>query len=259
MIKPAWILIALALSALDAGAEGPVQGPVNNPPVLIPYRADFDGSIALPSGGIYMTRGIYGSLAGGQNRKGNDHSIYQWQGEAGYFYTQWFSGGSQFKMVAGQPSDPLQVVKNRFFLFGRFHKSWARVTTFAGAEVGLEDLNLSLKPSNDTDLTEPLKKINAGMGLEMGVAWKFSPYVGFTLGQHFEASFVGDDTVNSDGSLNFRTAPGLALDVLSFAPSLRKNVKALYLFSEVQFGQLILEDRSKKRDLAWIAGATVAF
>ena len=42
-------------------------------------------------------------------------------------------------------------------------------SAFAGIQVGMEDLNLSLKPLNDSgDIRAPLRKINAGAGLDGG-------------------------------------------------------------------------------------------
>ncbi len=260
MGKPAWILFLIPFLSFGDEVMGPVPGP-SIPPVQIPYKPDFQLSIPMPGGAVYMSSGIYASLAGGKRRNyGDTNGLYQWQGEMGYFYTPWFSSGSDFKMIAGQPSDPVQVVKNRFFVFGRFHKSWSQVSAYAGAQVGMEDLNISLSPLKDSgDVQAPLRNINAGMGLELGLGWKFSRYVGLTLGQRLDASFVGEDTVNFEGSVNFRTAPGLALDILAMAPSMRSKVKALFVYSEAQFGQLALEDRSKKQDFAWVAGMTIAF
>jgi len=249
--KSVWLLLLLPLVCLGTDLVGPdfqtVQVPLQQEPVTIPY----------PGGGIYMSRGIYTSMAGGQYRnEGDPQGLYQWQGELGFFYTSWFSGGVSFKIIDGEPSDSSQQIEDRFFVFGRVHKSWPTVAAYLGGQVGINDLNVSLVQDSG-GLNTSLDNLNAGMELDFGLGWKFSRYVSATFGQSFEASFVGQGTDNLDGSVNFRTMPGLALDMLAVAPSLEKNVKACYISLESQFGQLILENKSKDRDFAWILGVSL--
>ena len=228
-------------------------------PPAIPDAPAMKSSIPYPGGGIYMSRGIYTTLAGGQYHNfGDTNNLYQWQGEAGYYYTPWFSGGIGFRMQAGQPSDASQVIRNRFFVLGRFHKSWSRVAGYLGTEIGMDDINISLSPS-DSNLSQPLSRINAGLGFQFGLGWKFSRYLGATFGQSFETSFVGEASDRpGGGSLNFHTLPGLAVDVLAFTPSLKKKVRALDVFVELQFGRLVLQNKSSQ-DFAWITGGSLVF
>ncbi len=250
--KSVWMLLLLPLLCRGADLDGPVRPAVRVPlesgPLSIPY----------PDGGVYMPRGIYASLSGGQYRNtGDPQNLYQWQGELGFFYTPWLSGGGGFKMIAGDPSDSSQKIENHFFVFSRVHKSWSQVAAYIGAQVGVNDLNISLAQDSGS-LNQSLASINAEMELDLGVGWKFSRYVSATFGQSFEASFVGQDT-SLDGSVNFRTKPGLAVDVLAIAPSLRKNVKAFYISLESQFGQLLLENKKKHRDFAGVLGISLGF
>jgi len=145
-------------------------------------------------------------------------------------------------------------------VLGRFHKAWPKFAGYLGIQLGVDDLNLSLTPLDTLNFQEPLRQINAGLAIDYGLGWKFSRYVAATFGQRFEASLVGEATENPEqGSINFRTLPGLTLDILELKPSLRSNVKALYIFAETQFGQLVLENRSKRTDFAWITGVSLAF
>ena len=254
--KTGWGRFLLAMPFLAAASD--VMGPVQ-PLVKIPYK--LENSIPYPNGGIYLPHGIYASMAVGQHsNSGQPQSLYQWQGELSYYYTPWFSGGIGFKMVAGQPSDSSQVIRNRFFILSRFHKSWSEVSSYVGAQIGLDDINVSLTSLDTGNFRQPLRNLNAGMGLELGAGWKFSRFAGATLAERFEASFVGEATPNPEaGSINFHTLPGVALDILAIAPPLRKNVKAFYAFTELQFGWLLLENQSRSEDFSWIAGLSLAF
>ena len=224
-------------------------------PEIIPPKSE--NVIAYPGGTMHMNRGLFGCFLGGLRRNsGDNQNLYQWQGEMGYYYTPWFSSGLGFKLIAGEPSDSTQIVKNRFFLLGRFHKAWPRFSGYVGAQLGVDDLNISL-PVDTLSFRGPLKETNAGMGLEFGAGWKFSRFVGATFGHRFEFSFVGEQ---GDGnSVNFRTMPGLSFDVLSMLPSLRKSVKALNLTFEMQIGSLVLEIKSKSQELAGITGLSAGF
>ncbi len=216
-------------------------------------------SIPYPNGAIYLEYGITGAFSGGWYRNyGETQGLYQWQGEMGYFYRPWFEGGIGFKMNAGEPSDSSQKVRNRFFLIGRFHKAWTRLGGYAGLQLGVDNLNVSLSSLDSGNFRKPFQETNAGLGVEFGLAWKFSRYAGITLGHRFEFSFVGEKD-SSGNAVNFRIFPGLAFDLLPLLPSLRENVKAFYFFGELQFGRLILENVSNRRDMAWISGISLAF
>src|SRR5690606_1930552 len=117
-------------------------------------------SIPYPNAGVYLHRGIYGSVAGGRwasqmpdsasSRTIWQDPLYHWQGELGYFYTHWFSGGVGFRINAGSPGDELQTVKTRYFVMLRLHKSWPRSAAYLGARVGVDDVNFTLLPKDDT-------------------------------------------------------------------------------------------------------------
>ena len=252
--KPFWILLLLPLLC----GAGELIGPIPET-VQVPLQLEEPASIPYPGGGIYMSHGLYASLSGGQYRNtGDPQNLYQWQGELGFFYTSWLSGGGGFKMIAGDPSSSSHLIQNHFFVFSRVHKSWSSVAAYLGAQVGVNDLNISL--AQDTGgINQSLANINAELELDFGLGWKFSRYVSATFGQSFETSFVGQDTSSLDGSVNFRSKPGLALDVLAIAPALRRNVKAFYVSLEGQFGQLVLENRSKSRDFSGIFGVSLGF
>ena len=256
--KTGWVCLLLAMQFWVAAAEtlDTIQ-----PAIQIPPIPKVETSVAYPGGSLYLSRGIFASLAGGQHKNySQSQNLYQWQGEVSYYYTSWFSGGAGFKMIAGQPSDASQLIRNRFFIVSRFHKSWSKVSTYLGAQIGMDDLNVSLSPLDTGNFRQPLSDLNAGMGLELGAGWKFSRFVGATFAQRFEASLVGEATDSAKtSSINFHISPGIALDILAFAPPLRKNVKACYAFTELQFGQLLLVGRSSRRDFSWITGLSFAF
>lgn len=222
-------------------------------------------SIPYPNAGMYLYRGIYGSFAGGRyqatDSTGLRDPLFQWQGEVVFFYTDWFSSGMSYKINAGEPSDSSQEVKNRYILVARFHKAWPTAAFYTGLNLGVDDVTVSLTPSTDSGnaLSEPLKETNASIGLEAGTGWKFSHYVGATLGQRMDFSLIRQNESDRNRALSFRTSPGLALDVLKLAPSLREQVKGLYWLAEVQFGQQLLESGTWRHDYAWITGLSMAF
>jgi hypothetical protein len=280
-LKPVWFLAALALAGLatEGRAATPpskttkatkTEGPVKKPPAapVATVRASrarsVEISIPYPNAGMYLYRGIYASFTGGgfyaQDSIGTswNDALFQWQGEVTYFYTDWFSAGFGFKINAGE-TETGQVVQNRYFLLGRFHKAWPKAAVFAGMNLGVDDVSVSLN-SQDTSLplTEPLAETNAAIGLEMGGGWKFSKYVGATLGQHVDVSLV-KQSQSDRRAITFHTQPGLALDLLRVAPSLRESVKGLYFLTEVQLGWLWLANGETRQDFAWITGLSMAF
>ncbi len=219
-------------------------------------------SIPYPNGSMYLEHGIEGSFSGGwYHNYGDTLGLYQWQGAVEYYYTPWFSGGVGFKMNAGEPSDSTQTVLNRFFLIGRVHKAWNQAAVYTGAQFGFDNLNISLQSPSDSVgfFRAPLVETNASFAWEWGLGWKFSRFAGATLGQRIELSLVGQNIDNVEGSVNMRTLPGVAVDLLALFPPLRETVKAFYLFNEYQFGRLFLESGSHTRDFAWILGSNLAF
>jgi len=223
-------------------------------------------SIPYPNAGIYLYRGIYGSFAGGRSRDADtaatkkwQEPLFQWQGEVGYFYTDWFSGGIGFRINAGAPTDSQQIVKNRYFLITRVHKAWPRAAAYAGMTLGVDDVNFSLSPSDTGTLAEPFTQTNAGLGFEVGGGWKITRPLGVTLGQHLDFSLVRQSADNPHRAINFTTQPGLALDLIRVHPALGTNVKAFYLLTELQYGRTFSEVGDWRRQLAWITGLSVAF
>jgi hypothetical protein len=260
------LLFCFAAAPSDAQASKGRKAPLKRkPPVVLPRPTRVAVSIPYPNAGMYLHRGIYGSFAGGRSLESDSASgddwqdpLFQWQGEVGYFYTNWFSGGAAFRINAGSPSDSQQTVRNRYYAFARVHKAFPRAAGYLGARIGVDDVNFSLR-SEDTTLTEPLRETNAALGLEAGAGWKFSRYVGLTLGQRMDASLVRQGPDNPNRSVNFLTQPGLAFDLLRVYPSLETNVKAFYLLTELQFGQSLAEEGEWNRQFAWIAGLSLAF
>lgn len=238
---------ACGVVAQDAGANDTSSDRVE---ISIPY----------PNAGMYLYRGIYGSFAGGRSRDdAGDEGLYQWQGEVGYFYTDWISGGFGFRINAGEPSDSLQTVENRYFLLARFHKAWPTGAGFLEARLGVDDVSFSLRSADTLDLREPLEETNAGLGFTAGLGWKFSRYLALTMGQRLGFSLVAQNVDNPHRAMNFVTQPGLALDVLRLRPAMGQNVKALYLLTELQFGQSLPERGTWVQSFAWITGVSMAF
>jgi hypothetical protein len=259
------LLSALLLPGVAMAAKAPTTQPVVKKAVAFPKPQRVEVSIPYPNAGMYLYRGIYGSFAGGRyqatDSTGTRDPLFQWQGEIVYFYTDWFSSGMSYKIIAGEPSDSAQEVKNRYTLVARFHNAWPTAAVYAGVNLGVDDVNISLTPSTDTvnALTQPLKETNAGLGLEVGGGWKFSKYVGATLGQRVDISLVRQNETDRNRALTFRTSPGVALDILKLAPSLREQVKGLYGLFEMQYGQQLLQNGNWRRDFAWITGVSLAF
>jgi hypothetical protein len=221
-------------------------------------------SIAYPAGALYLERGICGSFMGGKHKNPDDkQSLYLWQGEISYYYTSFFSGGVAFKIKAGEPSDKQQKILNRFFLNGRFHHAWNDVALYLGPQLGLDNINIIDgtpdigKP--DSLLKKPFDNTNASLGLDMGGGWKFSRWIGLTLGGNVEYSLAAEDTLVAKNSLNFHLNPGLAIDILAFSETLHELVSAMYFNVEMQQGFLLLEKKGRRSDRATIFGVSLAF
>lgn len=221
-------------------------------------------SIPYPGGAVYLQRGISGAFMGGKYKNlGQDQSLYQWQGEIGYFYLPWLSAGLGFKINAGEPTALEQKVFNRYYINMRFHKPWTRFALYAGPQLGLDNLNvLSGTPPADTlgaVIEEPIRNTNAGLGLEIGAGYKFARWAGFTMGSVAEYSLVGDRNSMFGNDLNLRLIPGLAIDVLAFTDTLRELVPALYINTEVQVGFLLFQRGRHRSDQAFLLGVSLAF
>lgn len=255
--------ISLSAPAAKAGSPAADDPPRPIPPVKsAPLREV--RSIALPGGSMHLRQGIIGGFLGGKYRNpGENKSLYQWQGEAAYFYKPWLSGGASFKIIAGEPSDVEQKVQNRYFINLRFHKAWPTLGLYAGPQLGLENLNiLTGAPGVDTlaeAIKEPFRNTNASLGLEMGGGWKFSRWVGLTMGSLAEYSLVGRPGTTFGDNLNIRLSPGIAVDLLAFTDNLRKVVPALYLHVEGQVGFLLFERAERNTDQAILMGIGLAF
>jgi len=241
-------------------------------------------TIPYPNGALYLSRGIAGSFAGGTNSNpGEDQNLYQWQGELGYYYKPWFSGGLGFRIIAGEPSDSKQRITNRYFLLTRFHLAWSRLALYAGPQIGVDNLNVLVKKSNSDSLktvnpletnNDPFTSTNASVGLELGAGSKplglivrslgltapsWSDALGLTFGNRLEYSLVGERNYGSDQSFNVRLLFGTSLDLLTFLPSLRPSVRGLWWFVEYQRSYLILQKVSLRDETALISGVSLAF
>lgn len=220
-------------------------------------------SIPYPGGALYVERGICGAFLGGKQKNlGERQSLYQWQGELGYFYKPWFSGGVGFRIKAGEPSDLVQKIQNRYFLLTRFHKSWNMLALYLGPQLGLDNLNVLNGNVTDSLLSAPkrgIKDTDASLGLEMGGGWKANRWIGFTLGSNLEFSLVNQDTLSSKKALDVHINPGLAIDILAFSENFRELVKALYVNVEFQSGFLLFEKTHFRQDWAAVFGIGLAF
>lgn len=223
-------------------------------------------SIPYPNGAIYVNRGLTASFLGGKHQNlGEAQSLFQWQGELGYFYTPNFSGGVAFRITAGEPSNTEQKIRNRYFVEGRFHKAWSTTAFYIGPQIGLDNLNIlndradtaALKGTLTKAIPASINPTNASLGLDMGAGWKFSRWVGATLGTTFEYSLVSEE--GTANSLNLHINPGFAVDILSFSDSLRNLVPAMYLVVEFQGGYLLFEKNQYRTDRAAILGISLVF
>jgi hypothetical protein len=258
----AQILDSNRADSLGKSTEGIDAAPIIRSPLLPPFakveRADF--STPLPGGNIHLARGLTGAFGGGRSRNyGEAQSLYQWQGEVGYLYQPWFSGGFGFRINAGEPSEATQKIKNRYFILSHFywpHETWVG---YGGLQLGIDNLNIINAPVDSLDLRDPLRNTNASLAFEFGGGWKPLPYAGLTFAHRIEGTLVGTEESDRGGAINFRTLPGIALDLLYFSSTLRESVRAFYLTTEWQFGRLILERRSFREDFSWIVGFSLAF
>lgn len=263
-----WGRAALLILGLLAAAQAQDPFDDTEPPRPIPAqdRPAFREvrSVPYPSGALYLRKGITGAFLGGKYRNlGEDKSLYQWQGEVGYFYTPWFSAGLAFKINAGEPSETEQKVLNRYYANVRFHKAWTRASIYAGPQIGVDNLNiLSGPPPEDTldkVIRDPINNTNMGLGIEAGLGWKVSRWGGVTLGTITEYSLVDDEKSIFGNDLNLRLVPGVAVDVLAFTDTLRELVPALYVTLEAHLGFLVLQHDRRNTDRAFLMGVGLAF
>ncbi|MDB5104085.1 MAG: hypothetical protein JWP91_1774 [Fibrobacteres bacterium] len=217
-------------------------------------------SVPYPNGALYMNRGISGAFMGGKHRNfGESQSLYQWQGELGYFYTPYFSGGAGFKITAGEPSDSAQKIFNRYFLNMRLHHAWSDAAMYVGAQLGMGNLNILTGSPKDTQIKTPIKNTKPTLGLDLGGGWKCTRYLGLTLGSNLEYSLVDEEGVGTTNALNLHINPGVSLDILAFTDTLRELVPAMYVYVEYQRGLLIFEKGDNKQDQATVLGVGLAF
>ncbi|MDB5049304.1 MAG: hypothetical protein JWO30_2375 [Fibrobacteres bacterium] len=259
------LLSSLLLAVSAVRAEDPDEAEI---------KLEADGTaprklhaIPYPNGALYLNRGISGAFMGGKHRNlGEKSSLYQWQGELGYFYKPWLSGGLGFKITAGEPSSAEQKIFNRYFIQVRFHKTWEKMSLYVGPQLGMGNLNLLSDSSADStksplENTGPIKIGNTKptLGLELGGGWMFNKYVGFTLGNHLEYSLVDEEGVGVTNALNLHINPGLAIDILAFTETLRDLIPAMFVNIEFQSGFLIFEKSGHRQDQAGVLGIGLAF
>lgn len=251
------ILVLLFLAPIRAEHTDDTTHAVADPsaPALKDIR-----SIPYPNGAVYLRRGITGAFLGGKHRNyGEDQSLYQWQGEMGYFYTPFFSGGVCFKITAGELSDTAQKIFNRYFLNVRVHYAWESVAIYAGPQLGMGNLNILTGSAKDSKIKTPIDNTKPTLGLDLGLGWKVARFVGLTLGNNLEYSLVDEEGVGITNALNLHVNPGIAIDLLAFTGSLKELVPALYVLVEYQRGFLIFEKGDSKQDHAAVFGFGLAF
>jgi hypothetical protein len=83
--------------------------------------------------------------------------------------------------------------------------------------------------------------------------------VGLTFGSNLEYSLVDEDRSGVTNSFNMHIIPGLAFDVLTLTPHLRKLVPAFYAYAESQMGFLLSSATGSRRELALVGGLGLAF
>jgi hypothetical protein len=260
-------MLGLAAYPVKAGSiEGP-KGDAGEAPVeprprlpLDSIRAPVTSSVPYPNGAIYLARGITGSFMGGKRGLSRDKNfLFQWQGDLSYFYTPWFSGGMAFRIIAGEPNSDRQKIINRYYAQGRFHKAWEKVAVYVGPQIGVGNINILTDSIAKQKGLDPIKNTKPTLALDFGGGWKFSRPVGLTFGSNLEYSLVDEDKSGVTNSLNMHVIPGLALDVLSLIPSLRKLVPAFYMYTESQMGFLLSTESGNRRELAIVGGLGLAF
>jgi hypothetical protein len=267
--RRAALLLLLSAAAARFAAAGTIEGPSGNageaPVDPIPFlpidsiRAPKVNSVPYPNGAMYLARGITGTFMGGKRGLSNESYLFQWQGELSYFYTPWFSGGLAFRIIAGEPNSNQQKIINRYFAQARFHHAWEKVALFVGPQIGLGNINISIDSIAKHKGLDPIKETKPTLALDFGGGWRFSRYVGLTAGSNLEYSLVDEDRPGVNNTFNMHFSPGLSLDVLSLAESLRSLVPAFYVHAESQMGFLLTEGAQDRRDMAYIMGVGLAF
>jgi hypothetical protein len=268
------LLSAILLASLAPRAFGATEtagAPKRIPDVVGPVFHEVR-SIPYPNGALYVNQGLNGAFLGGKHRnKGEEQSLFQWQGELGYYYSPHISGGVGFRITAGEPVDndqaKAQKIFNRYFINLRFHQAWDDLALYVGPQLGVGNLNILTDSSSDTTKTaignvpfsDKITNTKPTLGLDAGGGWKFSRYLGATLGGNLEYSLVDEEGVGTTNALNLHLNPGLSLDILSFTDTLRELVPAFYLYVEFQFGFLIFEKTGHREDQTAVMGLGLAF
>ncbi|MDQ3000252.1 MAG: hypothetical protein M3Y08_03155 [Fibrobacterota bacterium] len=266
------VLSAILLTCIAphaVGATDPESAPKRIPNVVGPVFHEVR-SIPYPNGALYVSQGLNGAFMGGKHRnRGESQSLFQWQGELGYFYTPHLSGGVGFRITAGEPSKEAQKIFNRYFINLRFHQAWDKIALYVGPQLGVGNLNILTDSTSDSTKTaignvpfgEKIKITNTKptLSLDCGGGWKFSRYLGATLGGNLEYSLVDEEGVGTTNALNLHINPGLSLDILSFTDTMQELVPAFYLNVEFKFGFLIFERSGHRQDQTAVMGIGLAF
>lgn len=257
--------ILATLPAAGGSMEGP-SGEAGEAPVepialrpLDSIGAPRLASVPYPNGAMYIRQGITGAFLGGKRRLSRENFLFQWQGEASYYYTPWFSGGVAFRIIAGEPNSEKQKIVNHYYGQARFHKAWKNAAVYMGPQIGVGNTNILTDSTGIKDGLKSIRNTKPTLALDCGGGWRFSPYLGATLGSNIEYSMVDEDRDGLTNTMNLHVSPGLALDVLSLTDSLYKLVPALYVYAECQMGFLLSEATGNRKDVAYVIGVGLAF
>ena len=231
----AGVSLAFAAESADSAAVGAIQAEVAQEHV-------FD--IPLPKQSAYTGKGFTVGIGMGVfDPSAECDCMGVWQGQLEYFYAPWLSGGVEVRFFGGEMDSETSLLYRRYRVFGKFHLAFSRFSIYLSPLVGMESTDISeirrqwenRSNANETlveDSTESITNNCRKMfsldgfsaGLEMGMGYAFSRYLGFFTGIQYEHNFSRSQLLT--------LTPGLGFNLRSVWDWANKNTYSLWLTLE---------------------------
>lgn len=206
-------------------------------------------NIPLPKQSAYTETGLSVGIGVGIFNPTEDcDCLGVWQGQGEFFYKDWISGGIDVRFFGGDLDAESMILYQRYRLFSRFHFVLTNnFDIYLSPVLGLESTDISefRKEMNNKkdwrekneDLFDTLnqeticKKMFSldgfSSGLEIGMGWAFSKYVGITSSAQYEYSFSKSQLLT--------LTEGLAFNLRKMSKKDFKNVKSIWITLESGF------------------------
>lgn len=205
----------------------------------------FVESIPLPHQSAYAAKGVSIGIAGGVvNPTENCDCLGLWQGQVEYFYTSFLSMGADVRFFGGDLDDDKMLMYQRYRISAKAHLAFSSFDIYLAPLLGMENTNLEefreewdnrsdhwWRGGDDADSVRYIENCEKMFsldgfsgGVDLGLGWKFSKYVGVSGSALYEYNFSGAQLLT--------LSPGLALDLRQVWPWAKKRLLSSWLSFE---------------------------